>query len=165
VQQGENRLLDRRIVELPSGLSVLDLVGRPTPRSARACGWAVWSRSATRCATGSCPWSNAGRDSARLCGGSRRYKWDCGAACRDRHGQRYLPAILRAGQRTSAQGGPGLRSPVTSRSNCANQRDKTQELLRLHTVRNDGKPSGATSSPLIGKLFDDQGERLTPRPI
>jgi site-specific DNA recombinase len=25
-----------------------------------------------------------------------------------------------------------------------------------------GKPSGATSSPLIGKLFDDQGERLTP---
>jgi len=40
--------------------------------------------------------------------------------------------------------------------------DKTQELLRLHTVRTDGKPSGATSSPLIGKLFDDQGERLTP---
>jgi len=40
--------------------------------------------------------------------------------------------------------------------------DKTQELLRLHTVRADGKPSGSMSSPLIGKLFDDQGERLTP---
>jgi len=40
--------------------------------------------------------------------------------------------------------------------------DKTQELLRLHTVRTDGKPSEATSSPLIGKLFDDKGERLTP---
>jgi hypothetical protein len=40
--------------------------------------------------------------------------------------------------------------------------DKTQELLRLHTVQTDGKPSRAMSSPLIGKLFDDQGERLTP---
>ena len=34
--------------------------------------------------------------------------------------------------------------------------------MLAHTVRVDGRPSGATSSPLIGKLFDDQGERLTP---
>jgi site-specific DNA recombinase len=40
--------------------------------------------------------------------------------------------------------------------------DKTQELLRLHTVRTDVRPTGSISSPLIGKLFDDQGERLTP---
>jgi hypothetical protein len=53
---------------------------------------------------------------------------------------------------------PGQHQPIVERSVW----DKTQELLRLHTVRTDGKPSGATSSPLIGKLFDDQGERLTP---
>jgi DNA invertase Pin-like site-specific DNA recombinase len=53
---------------------------------------------------------------------------------------------------------PGQHQPIVDRSVW----DKTQELLRLHTVRTDGKPSGATSSPLIGKLFDDQGERLTP---
>jgi DNA invertase Pin-like site-specific DNA recombinase len=40
--------------------------------------------------------------------------------------------------------------------------DKTQELLLAHTVRSDGKPSESMPSPLIGKLFDDQGERLTP---
>jgi len=53
---------------------------------------------------------------------------------------------------------PGQHHPIVERSVW----DKSQELLRLHTVRTDGKPSGATSSPLIGKLFDDQGERLTP---
>jgi site-specific DNA recombinase len=53
---------------------------------------------------------------------------------------------------------PGQHHPIVERSIW----DKTQELLRLHTVRTDGEPSGATSSPLIGKLFDDQGERLTP---
>jgi DNA invertase Pin-like site-specific DNA recombinase len=40
--------------------------------------------------------------------------------------------------------------------------DKTQELLRLHTVRADDKPVGSMSSPLAGKLFDEKGERLTP---
>ena len=35
-------------------------------------------------------------------------------------------------------------------------------LLRLHTVRSNGKSNGATPSPLLGKLFDEQGERLTP---
>jgi site-specific DNA recombinase len=53
---------------------------------------------------------------------------------------------------------PGQHQPIVERSVW----DKTQELLRLHTVRADGKPSGSMSSPLIGKLFDDQGERLTP---
>jgi site-specific DNA recombinase len=53
---------------------------------------------------------------------------------------------------------PGQHQPIVERSVW----DKTQELLRLHTVRADGQPSGSMSSPLIGKLFDDQGERLTP---
>jgi hypothetical protein len=53
---------------------------------------------------------------------------------------------------------PGQQHPIVERSVW----DRTQALLRLHTVRTDGKQSGATSSPLIGKLFDDQGERLTP---
>jgi len=53
---------------------------------------------------------------------------------------------------------PGQHHPIVERSVW----DKTQELLRLHTVRNDGRPTGSMSSPLIGKLFDDQGERLTP---
>jgi DNA invertase Pin-like site-specific DNA recombinase len=53
---------------------------------------------------------------------------------------------------------PGQHQPILERSVW----DKTQELLLAHTVRVDGRPSGATSSPLIGKLFDDQGERLTP---
>jgi len=53
---------------------------------------------------------------------------------------------------------PGQHQPIVERSVW----DKTQELLRLHTVRTDGRPTGSISSPLIGKLFDDQGERLTP---
>src|SRR5207245_2970299 len=30
------------------------------------------------------------------------------------------------------------------------------------SIQADGKPNESTSSPLIGKLFDDTGERLTP---
>jgi site-specific DNA recombinase len=40
--------------------------------------------------------------------------------------------------------------------------DKTQELLLAHTVRVAGKPRASMPSPLIGKLFADNGERLTP---
>jgi site-specific DNA recombinase len=53
---------------------------------------------------------------------------------------------------------PGQQQAIVERSVW----ERTQELLRLHTVRADGKPSGSMPSPLIGKLFDDQGERLTP---
>ena len=53
---------------------------------------------------------------------------------------------------------PGQHQPIVERSVW----DQTQELLRAHTVRTDGKPSESMPSPLIGKLFDDQGERLTP---
>jgi hypothetical protein len=53
---------------------------------------------------------------------------------------------------------PGQHQPIVDRSVW----DKTQELLRLHALRADGKPSGSMSSPLIGKLFDEKGERLTP---
>ena len=40
--------------------------------------------------------------------------------------------------------------------------EKAQELLQLHTIRTLGKPNGSTTSLLVGKLFDDTGERLTP---
>jgi site-specific DNA recombinase len=53
---------------------------------------------------------------------------------------------------------PGQHQPIVERSVW----DKTQELLRVHTVRADGKPSDSMPSPLIGKLFDEQSERLTP---
>ena len=53
---------------------------------------------------------------------------------------------------------PGQHQPIVERSVW----DRTQELLRVHAVRADGKPSASASSPLIGKLFDDHGERLTP---
>src|SRR5271167_2397886 len=53
---------------------------------------------------------------------------------------------------------PGQHQPIVERSVW----DKTQELLHLHAVRADGKPGESTSSSLIGKLFDDKGERLTP---
>ena len=53
---------------------------------------------------------------------------------------------------------PGQHQPIVEGSVW----DKTQELLHLHAVRADGKPGESTSSPLIGKLFDDKGERLTP---
>ena len=47
---------------------------------------------------------------------------------------------------------PGQHHPIVERSVW----DKTQELLLAHTVRVDSLPSGSMSSPLIGKLFDDQ---------
>jgi site-specific DNA recombinase len=53
---------------------------------------------------------------------------------------------------------PGQHQPIVEHSVWG----KTQELLLAHTVRSDGKPSESMPSPLIGKLFDDQGERLTP---
>jgi site-specific DNA recombinase len=53
---------------------------------------------------------------------------------------------------------PGQHQPIVERSVW----DKTQELLRLHMVRADHKPTESMPSPLIGKLFDDHGERLTP---
>jgi hypothetical protein len=53
---------------------------------------------------------------------------------------------------------PGQHQPIVDRSVW----DQTQELLLAQTVRADGKPSGSMSSPVIGKLFDEQGERLTP---
>jgi DNA invertase Pin-like site-specific DNA recombinase len=40
--------------------------------------------------------------------------------------------------------------------------EKAQELLQLRTARTLGKPNGSMSSPLLGKLFDETGERLTP---
>jgi len=49
---------------------------------------------------------------------------------------------------------PGQHQPIVERSVW----DQTQEFLRLHTVRADGNPSSSMSSPLIGKLFNDQGE-------
>jgi site-specific DNA recombinase len=65
----------------------------------------------------------------------------------------YVGEIRHKGERY-----PGQHKPIVERSIW----DKTQELLRLHTVRTDGRPTSSMSSPLIGKLFDDQGERLTP---
>jgi hypothetical protein len=53
---------------------------------------------------------------------------------------------------------PGQHQPIVECSAW----ERTQELLRLHRVRVDGMPSGPMPSPLIGKLFDDNGERLTP---
>jgi DNA invertase Pin-like site-specific DNA recombinase len=40
--------------------------------------------------------------------------------------------------------------------------EKAQELLRLHTVQAGGSPSRSSMSPLVGRLFDETGERLTP---
>ena len=37
-----------------------------------------------------------------------------------------------------------------------------QELLLAHTVRKETKPGESSPSPLIGKLFDEAGEGLTP---
>jgi site-specific DNA recombinase len=53
---------------------------------------------------------------------------------------------------------PGQHQPIVE---CAVW-EKTQELLLAHTVRTKSKPRESPSSPLIGKLFDEAGERLTP---
>jgi site-specific DNA recombinase len=53
---------------------------------------------------------------------------------------------------------PGQHQPIVERLVW----DKTQELLHVHTVRSQGKASESMASPLIGKLFDENAERLTP---
>jgi site-specific DNA recombinase len=53
---------------------------------------------------------------------------------------------------------PGLHEPIIARVGW----DKVQELLQLNTVRTIGRPNGSMRSALIGKLFDETGERLTP---
>ncbi len=53
---------------------------------------------------------------------------------------------------------PGLHPPIVA----APVWEKAQELLQLHTIRSLGKPNGSMTSPLVGKLFDENGERLTP---
>ncbi len=53
---------------------------------------------------------------------------------------------------------PGQHEPIIARLLW----EKAQELLHLHTVRTIGTPNGSMRSPLVGKLFDETGERLTP---
>src|SRR5208282_5879404 len=53
---------------------------------------------------------------------------------------------------------PGQHQPIIARGVW----DRVQELLQLHTVRTIGRPNGSMRSPLVGKLFDETGERLTP---
>jgi site-specific DNA recombinase len=53
---------------------------------------------------------------------------------------------------------PGQHEPIIARL----QWDKAQELLQQRTVRTIGRPNGSMRSPLVGKLFDETGERLTP---
>jgi site-specific DNA recombinase len=53
---------------------------------------------------------------------------------------------------------PGQHQPIIARVVW----DRAQELLQLHTVRTIGMPNGSMRSPLVGKLFDETGDRLTP---
>jgi site-specific DNA recombinase len=53
---------------------------------------------------------------------------------------------------------PGQHQQIVERSVW----DKAQELLLAHTVRKEMKPGESSPSPLIGKLFDEAGEGLTP---
>jgi site-specific DNA recombinase len=53
---------------------------------------------------------------------------------------------------------PGQHQPIVERSVW----DRAQELLLAHTVRKETKPGESSPSPLIGKLFDETGEGLTP---
>ena len=53
---------------------------------------------------------------------------------------------------------PGSHSPVVERATW----DKTAGLLREHRSQFQVRTSGAAPSPLIGKLFDERGEGLTP---
>jgi site-specific DNA recombinase len=53
---------------------------------------------------------------------------------------------------------PGQHQPIVESSLW----DQAQKLLLAHTVRVEGRSTRSMPSPLIGKLFDDQGERLTP---
>jgi site-specific DNA recombinase len=53
---------------------------------------------------------------------------------------------------------PGQHEQIVERSVW----EKAQELLLAHTVRKETKPGESSPSPLIGKLFDETGEGLTP---
>jgi site-specific DNA recombinase len=53
---------------------------------------------------------------------------------------------------------PGSHSPIVERATW----DKTARLLRAHRSRFEMRTFGAAPSPLIGKLFDESGEGLTP---
>jgi site-specific DNA recombinase len=53
---------------------------------------------------------------------------------------------------------PGQHQPIVERAIW----EKTQEVLLAHTVRTEGRPRESLTSPLIGKLFDETGEKLTP---
>ena len=53
---------------------------------------------------------------------------------------------------------PGSHSPVVERATW----DKTAGLLRAHRSHFQVRTSGPAPSPLIGKLFDERGEGLTP---
>ena len=53
---------------------------------------------------------------------------------------------------------PGQHQPIVERAVW----DKTDELLHDHAARARGKTSKSMSSPLVGKLFDESGEGLTP---
>src|SRR5450755_6347 len=53
---------------------------------------------------------------------------------------------------------PGQHQQIVERSVW----DRAQELLLAHTVRKETKSGESSPSPLIGKLFDETGEGLTP---
>jgi site-specific DNA recombinase len=53
---------------------------------------------------------------------------------------------------------PGQHQPIVERAVW----DKTDELLHAHASRPRGKTTKSMSSPLVGKLFDESGEGLTP---
>jgi len=53
---------------------------------------------------------------------------------------------------------PGQHQPIVERSVW----EKAQDLLIAHTVQKDSKLRDSSPSPLIGKLFDETGEGLTP---
>ena len=56
---------------------------------------------------------------------------------------------------------PGQHQPIVERAVW----DKTDELLHAHAARARGKTSKSMSSPLVGKLFDESGEGLTPMSV
>jgi len=76
--------------------------------------------------------------------------FECGALYTLLRNPIYLGEIRHKGARY-----PGQHQPIVERLVW----DKTQELLRVHTLRADGKASESMPSPLIGKLFDEDGER------
>src|SRR6202795_2808590 len=53
---------------------------------------------------------------------------------------------------------PGLHEPIVDRELW----DKTQLLLRSQAVRGTSRATKSVSSPLMGRLFDESGQSLTP---